>query len=77
MGENKLGATSYYEEFVGDIKYSIDVTAWPTLEAVEEQYLRMVLKKVHDNKAEAAKILGLTTKTIYNRIEFFDKKAKE
>lgn len=47
----------------------IDVTNLPTLADVERQYLAIVMSKTSNNKAEAAKILGVSIKTIYNKLD--------
>jgi DNA-binding NtrC family response regulator len=53
----------------------IDVTSLPTLQEVERQYLNLVLSKTAGNKPQAAKILGVTVKTVYNKLNEY--KAKE
>jgi DNA-binding NtrC family response regulator len=53
----------------------IDVTNLPTLQEVERQYLTLVLSKTAGNKPQAAKILGVTVKTVYNKLNEY--KAQE
>ena len=50
-------------------EHLLDVSAFPTLEELERQYLTLVLKKTAGSKPEAAKILGVTVKTVYNKLE--------
>ena len=40
-----------------------------TLESVEQQYIQRVLKSVHGNRTEAARILGVDRKTLYRRLK--------
>jgi len=54
---------------------AIDVTNLPTLQEVERQYLNLVLSKTAGNKPQAAKILGVTVKTVYNKLNEY--KAQE
>jgi len=42
--------------------------AAPTLRELEEQHLRRVLREVGGNKAEAARRLGISRRTLYNRL---------
>jgi len=58
-----------------DNTISIDVTSLPTLQEVERQYLNLVLSKTSGNKPQAAKILGVSVKTVYNKLDEY--KAKE
>lgn len=51
----------------------IDVTGFPPLRSVEREYFFAVLKSVDGNKAKAAKILGITVKSVYNKLEAYEK----
>lgn len=42
---------------------------WPTLEALQRRYLRRVLEHVGGNKQQAARILGITRRTLYRWLE--------
>lgn len=53
----------------------IDVTNLPTLQELERQYLNLVLGKTSGNKPQAAKILGVSVKTVYNKLDAY--KAEE
>ncbi len=50
---------------------TLDVTSLPTLQEVERQYLNLVLTQTAGNKAQAAKILGVSIKTIYNKLDTY------
>jgi two-component system response regulator HydG len=41
----------------------------PTLDEVEKRYILRVYKSVHENKALAARVLGLDRKTLYRKLE--------
>ena len=41
------------------------------MEEVEEAYLRLTLKYTNDNKTRAAEILGLSLRTLHNRISSY------
>lgn len=53
----------------------INVTNLPTLQELERQYLELVLGRTSGNKAQAAKILGVSIKTVYNKLDAY--KAQE
>jgi DNA-binding NtrC family response regulator len=40
----------------------------PTLRDVEMKYIQMILEKHHGNKPAASKELGISLKTLYNKI---------
>lgn len=46
-----------------------DPDAWPSLDALEQRYIRQVLERVGGNKRRAAKILGIGRRTLYRRLE--------
>lgn len=41
----------------------------PTLESIEKAYIQFVMTQVNGKKAEAAKILGIDTSTLYRKLE--------
>jgi DNA-binding NtrC family response regulator len=45
------------------------ISADSSLEAVERAYIRRVLEAHGGNKAAAAKVLGITRKTLYRKLE--------
>lgn len=46
----------------------VTVQTMPTLAAIERQYLFTVLNYAKGNKSQAAAILGITIKTLYNKL---------
>jgi DNA-binding NtrC family response regulator len=49
----------------------LDISQMPTLKTLEQLYINLVLEKTNGNKAETAKILGLSVKTIYNKLDSY------
>ncbi|MCB9584838.1 MAG: sigma-54-dependent Fis family transcriptional regulator [Polyangiaceae bacterium] len=47
-----------------------------TLDALEERYIRRVLKAVQGNKTQAAKILGLDRRTLYRKLDRYEARDK-
>jgi len=41
---------------------------------LEKRYIERVLKAVGDNKTRAAKLLGLDRRTLYRKLERYDKR---
>ena len=41
------------------------------MEDVEEAYIRLTLKYTNDNKTRAAELLGLSLRTLHNRIQAY------
>jgi DNA-binding NtrC family response regulator len=58
-------------------KVVLDVTALPTMEEVERQYLNLVLAQTGGNKVKTAKILGFSVKTIYNKLDGYKENESE
>jgi len=50
-------------------KIVLDVSELPTMADVERKYLEAVLVHTGGNKVKAAKILGFSVKTIYNKLD--------
>lgn len=48
-----------------------NVTAGQTIEDVEKELIRLTLDKVEGNKTAAAEMLGISTKTLYNRLHAY------
>lgn len=48
---------------------TLDVSNLPTLADLERQYLNLVLAKTSGSKSDAAKILGVSVKTVYNKLD--------
>lgn len=58
-------------------KVMLDVTALPTMEELERQYLNLVLAQTGGNKVKTAKILGFSVKTIYNKLDGYKENGPE
>jgi two-component system response regulator HydG len=52
------------------VKETIPVT--PTLESIEKAYIHYVMSQTDGKKAEAARILGIDTSTLYRKIQRYD-----
>jgi len=50
--------------------------SFPTLAEVEKAHLDRALEKAGGNKAQAAKLLGVSIKTVYNKLNNYYKKAE-
>lgn len=48
-----------------------NITAGQTIEKVEKELIRATLEQVDDNKTAAAEMLGISTKTLYNRLHAY------
>ncbi|WP_372996331.1 sigma-54-dependent transcriptional regulator [Marinobacter sp.] len=46
-------------------RHSDNVSEWPTLEKLQQDYVRQVMKAVDGNKRRAAQILGINRRTLY------------
>jgi len=49
----------------------LDVTGFPTMKQVEKEYFLAVFHSVNGNKAKAAKILGISVKSVYNKYSLY------
>ncbi|MCB0394365.1 MAG: helix-turn-helix domain-containing protein, partial [Bdellovibrionales bacterium] len=47
--------------------YSGGTSDWPTLQVLEERYIRQVLIRTGGKKEKAAKILGINRRTLYRK----------
>jgi two-component system response regulator HydG len=47
----------------------------PTMETIEQAYIKWVLSKTDGNKARAAEILGIDPSTLYRKIDRYDIKT--
>jgi DNA-binding NtrC family response regulator len=52
------------------------VTAGQTIDDVEKELIRVTLEKVEGNKTLAAEMLGISTKTLYNRLNAWESQAQ-
>jgi DNA-binding NtrC family response regulator len=44
----------------------------PTLESIEKAYIHYVLSQAEGRKAEAARILGIDTSTLYRKLDRYE-----
>ncbi len=54
-----------------------DVEHMLTLEELEQRYILRVLETVDDNKSEAARVLGVDRRTLYRKLERYERKSDE
>lgn len=69
--ENKVGLDDLIYHGIGSshsITYSVGGRQ-KTLEEVEKEYIKSVLKSQHGNKSRTARILGIDRKTLYSKIK--------
>jgi DNA-binding NtrC family response regulator len=53
------------------------LSAGMTVEAAERKLIELTLVHTHDNKARAAEILGVTVRTLHNKLKRFKREAEE
>lgn len=69
---NEIQLPSTFESpFSISKKQSNNVAAGQTIENVEKELIRITLEKVDGNKTAAAEMLGISTKTLYNRLHAY------
>jgi transcriptional regulator with PAS, ATPase and Fis domain len=56
---------------------SAGLTAGMTVEEAERKLIELTLAHTHDNKTRAAEILGVTVKTLHNKLKRFRREAEE
>jgi len=69
-GKELLKVINFYQK---DKKESIEDVELITLEEIEKRHIFRVLKKLHGNKSKAAKTLGISLKTLYNKLTYYEK----
>lgn len=52
-----------------DAETGLKVNDWPTLNQLQEDYIKQVLAHVQGNKSKAAELLGITRRTLYRWLE--------
>ncbi|WP_158972488.1 sigma-54 dependent transcriptional regulator [Paraglaciecola sp. L3A3] len=63
--------SSFESPFSMVTKTDNNVSAGQTIEDVEKNLIRITLEKVQGNKTAAAEMLGISTKTLYNRLHAY------
>ena len=62
---------TFISPFASKTKASSAVSAGQTIEDLEKELIRVTLNKVDGNKTQAAEMLGISTKTLYNRLHAY------
>jgi DNA-binding NtrC family response regulator len=68
-GHDHIGAAELPSELFDDTAalFGADTTGRPTLDEVERRYIELVLRQVKDNQGEAARILGISRKALWEK----------
>ena len=68
-GRDEIRAGDLPLELFDDVAaiFEPDAAGQPTLEAVERRYIEIVLRQVKDNQSEAARILGISRKALWEK----------
>jgi|TARA_R110002012_G_scaffold133721_1_gene286937 two-component system, NtrC family, response regulator HydG len=62
---------SFISPFAEKTKTSSAISAGQTIEDLEKELIRVTLNNVDGNKTQAAEMLGISTKTLYNRLHAY------
>ena len=62
---------TFISPFASKTKTSSAISAGQTIEDLEKELIRVTLNKVDGNKTQAAEMLGISTKTLYNRLHAY------
>lgn len=62
---------TFISPFASKTKASSAISAGQTIEDLEKELIRVTLNKVDGNKTQAAEMLGISTKTLYNRLHAY------
>ena len=62
---------TFISPFASNDKKSSAISAGQTIEDLEKELIRVTLDKVDGNKTQAADMLGISTKTLYNRLHAY------
>lgn len=49
----------------------INISGFKTLETVEREYIEHALSEFENNKSKTAQALGITVKTLYNKLHYY------
>ena len=71
QGSNVALPDSFQSPFSKATKQTNSISAGQTIEDVEKQLITATLEKVDGNKTLAAEMLGISTKTLYNRLHAY------
>ena len=63
--------SSFISPFASNSNNSSAISAGQTIEGLEKELIRVTLNKVDGNKTQAAEMLGISTKTLYNRLHAY------
>jgi transcriptional regulator with PAS, ATPase and Fis domain len=69
-GRDGIGAAELPLDLFDDTSrlYDADVTGGrPTLDEVERRYIELVLRQTRDNQSEAARVLGISRKALWEK----------
>lgn len=64
--------SSFISPFAAATEQPSAVSAGQTIEDLEKELIRVTLDNVAGNKTQAAEMLGISTKTLYNRLHAYD-----
>jgi DNA-binding NtrC family response regulator len=68
-GREHIGAAELPLDLFDDTSrlYDADVSGRPTLDEMERRYIELVLRQTRDNQSEAARILGISRKALWEK----------
>jgi len=68
-GDDQIGSSDLPDELFEEPArlYQPDAIGRPTLDEVERRYIEMVLRQAKDNQSEAARILGISRKALWEK----------
>jgi transcriptional regulator with GAF, ATPase, and Fis domain len=68
-GRSEIGAAELPLDLFDDTSrlYDADVSGRPTLGEIERRYIEVVLRQTRDNQSEAARILGISRKALWEK----------
>jgi transcriptional regulator with GAF, ATPase, and Fis domain len=68
-GRDEIGAAELPLDLYDDTSrlYDADASGRPTLDEIERRYIELVLRQTRDNQSEAARILGISRKALWEK----------